>query len=352
MKSTDESSSRYSPQGKRRIKLAYGSAGDQSKGLLRETWVTNSKTKMTLPKVLVLLAAFNGSKWIVEQIESILNQAGVDLDLLVSDDGSSDDTLAKIARFAHDQRVRVISPPAPTGSAAQNFLWLIRNTSVDGYEFFAFADQDDIWLPGKLRRGCSTLTTRSADGYSCAVTAFWSDGREKTLRQVNVVTASDFMFEGAGQGCTFVLTATFYCRLRAFFLEHGTQTRSLHYHDWAIYALARSWKNEWSFDRRPMLRYRQHPGNDTGARLSLGGVTKRLRLIKGGWYLEQLRAIVQVCALAAPTDATIAEWNSLLNKPRSLTRRYRIARFFLKEGGRRRRSDNIILLGAAVLGWV
>jgi rhamnosyltransferase len=304
------------------------------------------------PNVLVLLAAFNGSQWIAEQIESILDQIEVDLDIVISDDGSSDNTLAVVERFAHDQRVRVKSPPVPMGSGAQNFLWLIRNSPADGYEFVALADQDDIWLPGKLIRGCSTLTSGRAVGYSCAVTAFWDDGREKTLRQVNALTKSDFMFEGAGQGCTFVLSATYYRRLRAFLLEHAAQTKSLHYHDWAIYALARSWKNEWCFDQQPMVRYRQHLSNDTGARSSLGGVTKRLRLIKCGWYLQQLQAIAQVCALADPTDAMIAEWNSLLSKPRSLARRYRFARFCLKDGGRRRTSDNVILLGAAALGWV
>jgi glycosyltransferase involved in cell wall biosynthesis len=52
------------------------------------------------PKVLVLLAAFNGSDWIVEQIESILGQEGVDLSLLIGDDGSTDGTLAKLEGYA------------------------------------------------------------------------------------------------------------------------------------------------------------------------------------------------------------------------------------------------------------
>lgn len=306
---------------------------------------------MTRPKVLVLLAAFNGSKWIVGQIETILNQVNVDVDVVISDDGSTDDTRAQIARFAHDERVRTISPPVPTGSAAQNFLWLIRNTSASDHEFICLADQDDIWHEEKLFRGCSALIDRGAGGYSCAVTAFWRDGRETTLRQVDRLTISDFMFEGAGQGCTFVFSASFYRLLHAFFLQNTSQTASLHYHDWAIYALSRSWNVGWIFDPKPMMRYRQHGGNDTGARESLSGIRRRFGLIRNGWYLRQLLTISEICFAAAAADPVIAEWHGLLNQPRRFVRKIRVFLFCLK-GGRRRPTDKAILLLAILAGWV
>ena len=77
---------------------------------------------MIRPRVLVLLAAHNGAQWIVHQIETILNQQRVDVRLVVSDDGSYDDTLAKVRQFATDPRVSIVAPPVPTGSAAQNFI--------------------------------------------------------------------------------------------------------------------------------------------------------------------------------------------------------------------------------------
>jgi rhamnosyltransferase len=306
---------------------------------------------MTRPKVLVLLAAFNGSKWILEQVESILNQINVDINLVISDDGSTDGTGAMIERLAADQRVRAISSPVPTGSAAQNFLRLIRSTPADGYDFISFADQDDIWYEDKIYRGCSSLSKTGAKGYSSAVTAFWSDGRERMLPQVEMLTASDFMFEGAGQGSTFVLASDFYRRLRAFLVEHVSQTKLLHYHDWAIYALSRSWKVNWIFDQKPCLKYRQHGENDTGARTSLSGIRMRLGRIKNGWYSEQLRTIANICFTASPADPVIAEWHDLLAQPHSPVRAWRIAGFCLR-GGRRRLSDRVIFLSAVVAGWI
>ncbi|MGD0494387.1 MAG: glycosyltransferase [Steroidobacteraceae bacterium] len=306
---------------------------------------------MSPPKVLVLLAAYNGSRWIADQISSILRQAHVDVHLLISDDGSSDSTLTEIQKYIVDPRVHIVSAPVPSGSAAQNFLSLFRNTIADEYGFVALSDQDDIWNEQKLARACSALIDAGASGYSCAVTAFWNGGRRAILRQVDATTESDFLFEGAGQGCTFVITSDLYRRLREFFLRHPAETASVHYHDWAIYALSRLWQTRWFFDQRPMLMYRQHEDNDTGARLSARGIRMRVSLLKSGWYRQQLFAMSRLCFVACPFDPLIAEWNKLLSLPQGVVRRCRILRFCMR-GGRRRRFDNMVLLGAVIAGWV
>jgi rhamnosyltransferase len=306
---------------------------------------------MDRPKVLVLMAAFNGSKWIREQVETILDQASVDVHLIVSDDGSTDNTCSVIEQLANDGRLRLISTKIPTGSAGQNFLWLIRTISADGYDFVSFADQDDVWHTDKLFQGCSKLMQTGASGYSSAVTAFWSDGREKVLSQNATVTSSDFMFEGGGQGCTYVLTSVFYTHLRNFFLANDSLTKSLHYHDWAIYALARLWNAAWLFDSNSRLRYRQHKYNDTGARTSISGIRLRIHLIRGGWYARQLRAIADICFAVSPGDPVVSRWRKLLLHPPGLIRTCRLAAFCLR-GGRRRLSDKIILIAAVVAGWI
>jgi rhamnosyltransferase len=306
---------------------------------------------MLRPKVLVLLAAYNGSRWIGEQIRSILNQSEVDVHLVVSDDGSTDDTLEQVRRWTGDSRITLDGPPTPTGSAAQNFLWLIRNTDAEAFEYIALADQDDVWLDQKLSRACRALDAQDAGGYSCAVTAFWSDGSEALLSQNSRLTASDFLFEGAGQGCTFVLTVRLFSRLKTFLADATLQTQRLHYHDWTIYALSRAWKVQWIFDSDPMVRYRQHNHNDTGARASVSGLIKRLSLIKSGWYRRQVEAVAEICFASAPREPVIANWYSILHRPRGILRRIKAAAFCL-QGGRRRRSDRLMLLIAIASGWL
>lgn len=301
--------------------------------------------------MLVLLASYNGAQWIGQQIESILAQEAVDTRIVIGDDGSCDRTREEIARFRSSGRIILLSPAPPAGSAAQNFLRLIRATSAADFDFVALADQDDIWHPAKLSRACHAVSTSASVGYSSATIAVWPDGREFVLRQSARPRAADFLFEGAGQGCTFVLRADFYERVRGFAAAHAPVIHALHYHDWMIYALARAWGQSWTFDSSPSVRYRQHGGNDTGARASLGGVRRRFGLIKEGWYGKQLAAILATCVVAAPTNSVIVSWRSTFDSPKGWGRRLRIAGFALRSG-RRKVFDNAVLVLAAFAGWI
>ncbi|MGH8318452.1 MAG: glycosyltransferase [Steroidobacteraceae bacterium] len=303
------------------------------------------------PTVLVLLACYNGGAWIRSQLESILAQQEVDVRVAIRDDGSSDATLTEIAHFGGDDRVRMASSSARTGSAAQNFLRLIRDHPADGFEFVALADQDDIWSHDKLARACRKLSESQSAGYSSATIAAWPNGRTAVLRQADVMTAGDFLLEGAGQGCTFVLRADLYRQVRQFVTAHQSLTGALHYHDWMIYALARSWGHSWTFDPSPSVTYRQHAGNDTGARTSVAGIRKRLARMRRGWYRAQLTAICAVCAAAGPYNVVVAEWNSLLLANSGWRRKLRMMLFCLR-GGRRRVLDNLIVVFAALAGWI
>jgi rhamnosyltransferase len=303
------------------------------------------------PRVLVLLATCNGARWVREQMDSILAQEGVAIRIAVRDDCSTDGTRWELARFAEDERIGIIASATASGSAARNFLTLISENAAVGFDFVAFADQDDLWNQAKLLRACRMLAGSTSAGYSSATVAAWEDGREKILKPSGAQTASDFLFEGAGQGCTFVLTAEFYERVRGFLGTHPELTGRLHYHDWLVYALARSWGLQWCFDPNPSMRYRQHGANDTGARGTLGGIARRLSLVRQGWYRTQLQAIAGLCAAAAPANATVVGWHARFVRPDCWRRRLQIARFCLL-GGRRRTRDNMIAVLAALSGWI
>jgi len=302
------------------------------------------------PRILVLLAARNGSRWITEQIESILAQTEVSVRIVVGDDCSTDDTREQVARFEWTGRVALSTTGSPAGSAAQNFRSLIQAHGAEGFDYVAFADQDDVWNPDKLRRACESLRSGAFAGYSSAVMAVWEDGRSRILSQLARTTDSDFLFEGAGQGCTFVLQGAFYRKAREFLGQHPELTRAIHYHDWTLYALARVWELQWCFDPRPSMRYRQHEGNDTGARWSPAGVRKRLQLIADRWYAAQIQSITLLCLTANPAQPAARRWHQVSTE-RSHLRRLRMARFCLR-GGRRKVADNAILILAALAGWI
>jgi rhamnosyltransferase len=305
----------------------------------------------TRPRTLVLLATFNGARWVEQQIESILGQIDADPHIVVFDDGSTDDTVARIRAMGRSDRITVHIPAAPSGSAAQNFFGLIRANSASGFDFVAFADQDDVWCKDKLSRAGQRLAATGAAGYSSAVLAVWEDGREMVLKQRARQTRGDFLYEGAGQGCTFVLTEEFYARVRAFFLERRDLTAGVFFHDWAVYALARCWGLPWTFDARASVRYRQHSDNAIGARGSGQGATRRLALIRSGWYRAQLNAIAELCAAAAPDNDVLRSWRTLLQRADSVPRRLQASTFTAMHG-RRKWRDRAVLVISALMGWL
>jgi len=101
------------------------------------------------PKVEILLATFNGEKYISELLDSILNQTYKNIKITIHDDGSSDRTLEILRDYSkrYPEIVNLIDDGILTCSAVRNFEFLLKNSSED---YIMFADQDDVWLPTKV----------------------------------------------------------------------------------------------------------------------------------------------------------------------------------------------------------
>lgn len=105
-----------------------------------------------------MMATYNGERYVAEQIDSILSQKGVDVTLLISDDGSVDGTCAICEGYAGcDSRVRFRKNPENKG-LARNFMDMVYDPASDGYDYYAFSDQDDVWLPEKLDKAVEALS--------------------------------------------------------------------------------------------------------------------------------------------------------------------------------------------------
>lgn len=93
----------------------------------------------------VAMATYNGAKYIEAQLSSILPQLSAEDEVVVSDDGSSDDTLQRIASL-NDVRIRVFSNEGKHGVVG-NFENALKQTKGD---VIFFCDQDDVWTPNKV----------------------------------------------------------------------------------------------------------------------------------------------------------------------------------------------------------
>jgi len=259
------------------------------------------------PKVAVLLAAFNGMQWIEEQLASILGQLAVDITVYISIDPSDDGTEAWCAAYAvQHSKVFVLPAAGSFGGASRNFFRLIRDVDFEGYDYIAFADQDDVWHTDKLSRAIHAIQSRQVDAYSSNVTAFWPDGKTHLLDKAQPQVAWDFLFEAAGPGCTYVMSKSLAATLKASMLENWQQLQDVSLHDWYCYAFARSHGFSWYIDPVPSMQYRQHEHNQVGANTGINPLISRYKTIHDGWWFSQVRMIA--CLVELGTDSFVRRW--------------------------------------------
>lgn len=116
--------------------------------------------------VTVLLCTYNGAAYVRAQLQSILDQTVQDLHVVVSDDGSTDETLSIVEAMAaaHPGRITILRQDPPTGSAQRHFLKLLVERAYDMADYIMLSDQDDVWLPEKVEK---TLARMQADEAAC-----------------------------------------------------------------------------------------------------------------------------------------------------------------------------------------
>ncbi|MBR1219679.1 glycosyltransferase family 2 protein [Bradyrhizobium sp. U87765 SZCCT0131] len=231
--------------------------------------------------VAILLGTWNGGPYLLPQLQSFAAQTHANWRLYVSDDGSSDETLAVIARFAATvpQPVEVIA--GPRRGFAANFLGLARNPAIQG-DYFAFSDQDDIWHPDKLERAVAWMATAPDDEpalYFSRTALIEANG---TPMGTSVLFTRPPSFQNAlVQNIGGANTMLFNRATKRLLEEIDGDIAS---HDWAAYQLVTAVGGRTCYDPAPTLAYRQHTSNTLGSNRHLSAHMRRIRMLFAGQF--------------------------------------------------------------------
>lgn len=116
----------------------------------------------SIARVLVLMATYNGQEHLAEQLDSILSQEGVEVFVRVSDDCSTDNTFRILETYAseHDN-IEIIYNSTHQGKT-RTIMQLVYDAPVEAYDYIALANQDDIWLSGKLAAGTDHISANTS----------------------------------------------------------------------------------------------------------------------------------------------------------------------------------------------
>lgn len=225
-------------------------------------------------KLAILMATYNGEKFLREQIDSILQQkTDIPFDLIVRDDGSSDATL-EILESYQQQGLLTYYAQGNLG-AAKGFIQLLKDHP--GYDLYAYADQDDVWDPGKVQRGLDAVKDRKGPAIYCTNAALVDDrlqslGRNTHREQPTYNLVSILCLACCAQGCTSVFNNA----LAKVIQEHPMPDVFI-MHDSLITCLCGLIGGEVIYDHAPSMQYRMHGANVFGmvtAKQSLTRVIK------------------------------------------------------------------------------
>ena len=250
---------------------------------------------MVKNNVAILLAAYDGEKWIEEQIYSILNQKNINFKIFISVDKSNDSTYEICKSLSIKYKNIVLNLRSENkSSAAKNFYSLIKEIDIQDYDYISLSDQDDIWFDNKIYEAIKLMEKKSAYGYSSNTLAFWENKKSMVIKKSYNMKKYDHFFESAGPGCTYVLKKDKFKTLQNFIKLNWNLVYDISQHDWFIYAFYRENNYKWVIDENYFMNYRQHFNNQFGVNVGVSNIILRLKLIYSGWYKNEIIKITNL----------------------------------------------------------
>ena len=245
----------------------------------------------------ILLATYNGERFLPEQIESILNQSYKDFKILASDDGSNDCTPEILRGYKDLLQDKMLVINSESHSAKENFYNLLDRADS---EYIAFCDQDDFWEIDRLKKGIAAVKTledkygkdipvlvhsdlmivdeclNSQNKKMSAITginkalkyADKSDSCQNLYILNNKKSFSSYLVENNITGNTVIFNKAL--------LKLYKRPKLSFMHDWWLGILAFSFGKVGYIDE-PLVKYRQHGQNELGAQspLEIDNIKKR-----------------------------------------------------------------------------
>lgn len=219
-----------------------------------------------MANIAVLMSTYNGEKYLRKQIESILSQVDCNIDLIVRDDGSSDSTIDILKEYEADGKLTYYC--GENLKPGKSFLRLLYDSA--DYDYYSFADQDDIWDKDKLISGVRCLQQFEDKPAIYFSNARYIDANDNPIYVSNVSKLQSVVIRDnywnemvlcGATGCTMILNKRF---VDIFKLSNFPSKVLLH--DSYIQSMCAALGGVILYDANPHMGYRQHSNNVVGGK--------------------------------------------------------------------------------------
>lgn len=209
-----------------------------------------------IPTVQIFLSTYNGEKYLREQLNSLLVQENVKIHILVRDDGSTDNTINILKEYHANNKLDYYF--GNNLGYAKSFLHLLSN-NVNA-DYYAFCDQDDIWLPNKLIKAINQINTET-------IPCLYASSLQRVDENLNYLNLQSFknlqLNLGAEftrhrlAGCTFVFNKKLYDIIKNAYYIKNLNTS----HDKLITILCLACRGKVLFDKNSYILFRRYGTN-------------------------------------------------------------------------------------------
>ena len=220
-----------------------------------------------MSNVAVLLATYNGERFIAEQLDSLLNQTYQDFVCYIHDDGSKDQTvqICKEYEKEYPDKFKILDY-GPTGGAKNNFLSLIKNVDA---ELVMFCDQDDVWLPNKIEEMVGAVKNFNGAFLAFADLKIVDEKlnvQEESFYQamhvqIDKINYKNALIKGFIPGCTMMVSRELIQKALNY-----KNDENIKMHDWWLVIMALVTDARMIYINKPLGLYRQHSSNAIGAK--------------------------------------------------------------------------------------
>lgn len=217
-------------------------------------------------KIAIFLSTYNGEKYLKEQIESIFAQTEVEQTLFIRDDGSTDRTVEIIKSYQENNRSIVLCEGKNIG-VGNSFMQLVYDVP-DGFDYYAFSDQDDIWLDNKLIKAIRMINNHEGPVlYTSNQILVDGQGNKLAVRHEASPGTSYMQILCCNwlSGCTMVWNNTLQSIISNENRRPSHEMLEKRIHDVWV-AMIAAVTGEVLFDQEALILYRQHDNNVVGVR--------------------------------------------------------------------------------------
>lgn len=218
-------------------------------------------------KVQILLATFNGERFLREQLDSILNQEYKLWEMLIHDDGSVDKTISILNEYQNNypKKIKLLIDQKVFSSPSKNFFHLIDCRSRKA-NLYCLCDQDDVWHKNKLKCVVERYN-EIEDEHPVLIHSDLSliDAKGKLLKeshnnlinnQKNCINKNTALYSNPVPGCAMTINSAL--------ADKFTYSKYMVMHDWWILLSAIYTNTNLIYINFPLVKYRQHSGNTLG----------------------------------------------------------------------------------------